>query len=220
MNGRQQGSGDVTAYRIISIGPAETPAPPAATAPLATLEGRKRAIERLLAEHRQRKFCLEPRSKGLERQVTSAVAAAKRRHACTSIVSLERYRGMFSELCYAIRTEAFAGLRQGIANGMMVPVSALLRNATGYEPAFSNLFQPPVLDIIGRAGAWMDEHVGDVAPKAAFDGFAATLGYHMKALAGGSDEKAAIVAPFTALWLSGCIPVGLMTDQTFLVIVK
>ncbi|HSD12488.1 MAG TPA: hypothetical protein VLC10_02925 [Patescibacteria group bacterium] len=222
MTDRQQGTGEVSAYRIISVGHGETAtvgAPPS-RASLETLEGRKRRIEHLLAQVRQRKAFLEPQGHGLERKVTAAVAAAKRKHACTSVVSLERYRGMFGGLCYAIRAEALAGLRQGIANGMMVPVPALLRSATGYEPTFANLFQPHVLETIRRAESWMHEHVGDIAPNAVFDGFAATLGFHLKALAGGSEEKAAMVAPFTELWLSGCIPVGLMSDQSFLVIVK
>lgn len=221
MTERRQGTGEVSAYRIISIGQGgPVPARQQPRASLDTLEGRRRRIEQLLGAVRARTSFLEPRADGLERMVTAAVAAAKRRHAHTSVISLDRYRTMFSELCYAVRAEAMAGLRQGIANGTMVPVSALLQSATGYEPEFSNLFQPSVREIIGRAEAWMREQLGDVAPKMAFDGFAATLGFHLKALAGGSEEKAAAASAYTDLWLAGCVPVGLMSDRSFLVIVK
>ncbi len=221
MTERRQGTGEVSAYRIISVGQdAPGAGRPPARASLDAPEGRRRRIEQLLGEVRARASVLDPRRPGLERMVTAAMAAAKRRHACTSVISLERYRGMFAELCYAVRAEAMAGMRQGIANGMMVPVPALLRNATGYEPEFAGLFQPSVLDLIAKAEERMQESIGDIAPKAVIDGFAATLGYHLKALACGSEERAAVAARFTELWLAGCIPVGLMSDQSFLVIVK
>lgn len=228
----------IAAYRIINVGPEDTnpPSRPASgakpvrkptvigmapVAPRTEQDEKVRAIESLAAAVRAKKSFLAPRTKDVEQAVTAAVIAMRRKHQRTSVISIGQFRQTFNALPYAVREEALAGLRAGIANGVMLPLSQLLTNATGYgPPAAERAIVSSVKEAVEKAETWFSENLSDVAPKSVIDGFRATLGMHVMAIANGDASRIATVAHFTDMWLAGRIPVGVLTDNSFLVLVE
>lgn len=228
---------NVATYRIINVdknaAPPPKPTPAARPArkptelglapvvPTAEKDGKVRAIEALATAVRAKKSFLAPRTKDVEPAVTSAMVALHRKHQRTSVVSVGQFRQTFNGLPYAVREEALAGLRTGIANGVMLPLAQLLANATGYgPPAVERALVASVKEAVEKAEAWFSENLSDVAPKSVIDGFRATLGMHVMAIANGESSRIATIARFTDMWMAGHLPVGVLTDNSFLVLVE
>ena len=233
---QRNGTYHIKPQRIIEVGGTTVVGRPAAKPALArkpttqgmspasddrSVEQRSHAIDGLLASYRGRKTFLQPRSVDVEQRVTAAMATIGRKFSRTSIISIEAFRRNFNELPFAVRGEAYAGLRQGIENGLAMPAAALLCIGTGFDLKHDRVFQPSaVKDLVSRASAWLSETAGDVLPQVVIDGFAEVLGIRLRALANGSPDLIRKVEPFGEMWDRGYAPVGLLTDQSFLVIVK
>ena len=232
------GDKPIATYRIINVGPeVVTPAPMstagakpvrkptvvglAPVVPRPEQDGKVKAIETLAASVRAKKSFLAPRTKDVEQAVTAAMIAVRRKHQRTSVISVGEFRKTFNGLPYAVREEALAGLRNGIANGLMLPLTQVLTNATGYgPPAVERAVVASVKDAVEKAESWFIENLSDVAPKPVIEGLRATLGMHVMAIANGEPGRIATVAHFTDMWLAGRIPVGVLTDNSFLVLVE
>ena len=231
------GEKPIAAYRILNVGAEDTNPPPrpapvnpprkatvmgmAPVVPRAEQDEKVKAIESLAAAVRAKKSLLAPRTKDVEQAVTAAMAALRRKHQRSSVISVGQFRQTFNGLPYAVREEALAGLRTGIANGVMLPLGQLLTNATGYgPPAVERAVVASVKEAIEKAEAWFIENLSDVAPKSVADGLRATLGMHVMAIASGDVNRIATIAHFTDMWLAGHVPVGVLTDNSFLVLVE
>jgi len=179
-----------------------------------------RTIERLATSFRDKQSYLSVRTNALEKLVLAGMASANRKFGRVSVISVGQYRQTFNALPCSVREEALAGLRTGIERGIVMPLSAILHDATGYLPAAAERAMVPIVRIAAdKADAWFMEHASDIVPKAVTDAFRLTIGYHAMAAASDDPWRVAGAASFTELWRAGHIPVGVLTDNSFLVIV-
>jgi hypothetical protein len=178
-----------------------------------------KAIERMVAAFRDKRSFLSPRTRDVEPRVIAGLQAANKKLARVSFISVPEYRKTFHALPCAVRDEAFAGLRSGIEKGVVVPLERILHDGTGYLPAAAGRAMVPLIRVVAdRGDAWFLENASDIVPKAFTDAFRTTIGIF--AMAQASDEVWRLngVRPFIELWRSGHVPVGLLTDNSFLVI--
>ncbi|HTK04263.1 MAG TPA: hypothetical protein VL500_01665 [Candidatus Eisenbacteria bacterium] len=180
-----------------------------------------RTIERLAMSFRDKRTHLSARTGGLERNVVAGMAAAHRKFGRISVVSVSAYRQTFNALPCAVRDEALAGLRTGIEKGIMITLPTILHDATGYLPVAADKAMVAMIRIAAdKADAWFMENASDIVPKAVTDAFRLTIGLHAMAVASDDPWRISGAMPFTELWRAGHIPVGVLTDNSFLVIVE
>jgi hypothetical protein len=187
-----------------------------------SLSEQGRAVIQLLAPFRAKPFALQPRTRDIERLVTAAFADIGKKHSRTCVIPIARLKESYADLPYSMREAAKAGLRDSLAEAMNIPLRVILEQATGWKPEPEVIGKSAAKDgLFERLPEQIDDATGGFVPANLLDCLTMTLTYHVVAIAKSDPEAIRQIAPFTELFRSGNVPLGILkSDNSFVVIAQ
>ncbi len=186
----------------------------------ASLPEQGRAVLQLLAPFRAKSFALQPRVRDIERTVTAALGDIGTKHSRTCVIPIARLKESYADLPYSMREAAKAGIRDSLGAAMNIPLKVILEHATGWKPEPDVIAKSAAKDgLFERLPEQIDDATGGFVPANLLDGLVMTLTFHVVAIAKSDAKAIRQVSPFTELFRSGNVPLGILKqDQSFIVI--
>lgn len=185
-----------------------------------SLSEQGRAVLQLLAPFRAKTFALQPRMRDIERVVTAALVDIGTKHSRTCVIPISRLKESYTDLPYSMREAAKAGVRGSLADAMNIPLKTILEHATGWKPEPETIGKSAAKDgLFERLPEQIDDATGGFVPAHLLDCLVMTLTFHVVAIAKSDPTAIRQIAPFTELFRSGNVPLGVLKqDQSFVVI--
>jgi hypothetical protein len=178
-------------------------------------------IDAVMAPFACRAFRLNARTDDLPRHVTSLVCSADLRHAKTVYVSLREFKRSVEALPEGVRAEVIGGFRAGLEHATSFGIDALLKRIAGPAIDPEPMLRTKLKDrVFGKLASDIDTATGGLMPPMVREGIGRALAFHAAAIAARRGDAVAKLAVVTGIYKAGHLPVGLLKDGSFLVIVE